>query len=231
MRDILQKAKVETSVNKRGSIATGVRTSARIARAEESFRTAAEALGRLEKGVHVFAITRGQWSMIDAILAVLDQTGPAHVSCWTWTVAEYELQCMERLMFDEKLLSARLVIDLSGRSTNKKHFENLLGRWQKRFGLDSVRYVVNHAKIATVWNDDWRFLLRGSMNLNFNPRFENFDLSEGCAGFDLVRSIEDELPLLPDTCSHEDAKAAAKVGDAFDAAQLAIFKPLKIWAR
>ena len=231
MRNILSDAKIDVATNKRGSISTGVRTESRKKRAAESFKTATDALGHLTHGCHVFAITRGQWSMIDAILAVLDQSGPAHVSCWTWTVAEYEVQCMERLMRDERLLSGRLVIDLSGRSTNKKHFEEVIRRWQTAFGPNSIRYVVNHAKVATVWNDHWRFLLRGSMNLNFNPRFENFDLSEGCAGFDLVREIEDELPVLPDTCTHEQAKAASQVGNAFSAEQLALFKPVKIWAR
>ena len=60
-------------------------------RAVESFKTAADCIGTIEPGTALFAVTRGQFSMIDAILACLDQTGPADVSLWTWTVAEYEI--------------------------------------------------------------------------------------------------------------------------------------------
>jgi hypothetical protein len=231
MKDRLIAGNQTFQTNKRGSIASGVRVAARQRNAVESFRNAREAIGDLSPGMHTFALTRGQWSMIDGILATLDQTGPAHVSVWTWTVAEYEVQCVERLIMDKRLLSARLVIDLSGRSTNKGQFNALLNRWQVAFGADAIRYVVNHSKIARVWNDKWRCLLRGSMNLNFNPRFENFDISEGCAGFDLVTGVEDALPILPRDCSHEQAREASQVGSAFTMEQLSIFNPKKIWAK
>lgn len=67
----------------RASSAAGRRKAAR-----ESFQSAAECIGTVEPGMSLFAITRGQWSMIDAILAVLDQVGPAKLSLWTWTVAD-----------------------------------------------------------------------------------------------------------------------------------------------
>jgi hypothetical protein len=69
------------------------------------------------------------------------------------------------------------------------------------------------------------------MNLNFNPRFENFDISEGCAGFDLVTGVEDGLPVLPRDCSHQQAREASQVGSAFTMEQLSIFNPKKIWAK
>ncbi len=46
----------------------------------ESFRSAAEAIGTVEAGMSLFAVTRGQWSMIDAIFHCLSQTGPANIS-------------------------------------------------------------------------------------------------------------------------------------------------------
>ena len=64
---------------------------ARRAVARESFANAAETIGPCKPGMSLFAITRGQWSMIDAVLHVLDQVGPAAVSLWTWTIAEYEV--------------------------------------------------------------------------------------------------------------------------------------------
>ena len=159
------------------------RSSAPAVRAEnakESFARAAECIGPLEPGMSLFAITRGQWSMIDAVLHCLEQTGPAAISLWTWTVAEYEVQCLNRLRSDRSVTAGRLIIDAGARKKNA----HVISDWKRSFGRDSVRYVKNHAKIATVTSDDGRFklLLRGSMNLNFNPRFEQFDLSCGGGG-------------------------------------------------
>lgn len=196
-------------------------------RAVESFKTAADCIGTLEPGAALFAITRGQFSMIDAALACLDQTGPADVSIWTWTVAEYEIECMQRLRTDGRIRSATLVIDHGARNKNA----GLIRQWKSTFGADSVRYVVNHSKIVTISNDRFRLLLRGSMNLNFNTRFEQFDLTEGGADFDLVKSIERELPVLADTASGEDVYKASKVAEAFEPQQLSIFQGVKVWAK
>lgn len=196
-------------------------------RAVESFQSAAECIGTIEPGTSLFAITRGQFSMIDATLACLAQCGPADVSIWTWTVAEYEIECMERLRTDGRVRNGRLVIDAGARGKNA----SLIRQWQASFGADSVRYVVNHAKIVTIRSDRFRLLLRGSMNLNFNPRFEQFDMTEGGADFDLVTQIESELPILPAHASGAQAYAASKVSDAFGADQLAMFQGMQVWAK
>ena len=195
--------------------------------AKQSFRTAAECIGTLKPGASLFAITRGQFSMIDAVLACLDQTGPAAVSLWTWTVAEYEVECLEALQNSGRITSCRLVIDYGARNKNAA----IIANWKRSYGADSVRYVVNHAKIATIQTDRFRLLLRGSMNLNMNPRFEQFDLTEGGPDFDLVKEVEDELPILPDNCTGEAVYKASKVADAFNTEQLSLFTGVKVWAK
>jgi len=69
------------------------------------------------------------------------------------------------------------------------------------------------------------------MNLNFNPRFEQFDLTEGGEDFDLVRRLELELPVLPDNIGGAEVYAASKVADAFGSEKLAMFTGLKVWAK
>ena len=41
--------------------------------------TAIQAIGTIEKDTDTFILTYGQFSLIDALMAVIDQTGPAHV--------------------------------------------------------------------------------------------------------------------------------------------------------
>src|SRR5262249_18482535 len=45
-----------------------------------------------------FAITSGQFTMIDAIFHCPREIGPTGVSVWTWTIAEYEIEAMVGLM-------------------------------------------------------------------------------------------------------------------------------------
>lgn len=99
----------------------------------------------------------------------------------------------------------------------------------RRFAANSIKHN-NHAKIATVESESGlRFLLRGSMNLNYNPRFEQFDITEGGPEFDLVREIEDELPTLGDNCSGAEVYAASKMENAFAPEQLTLFNTVKTW--
>lgn len=201
---------------------------ARRSRAVESFKSAADCIGPCEAGMSLFAVTRGQWSMIDAVLHVLDCAGPSSVSLWTWTVAEYEVEVLSRLRIDHRITAGRLVIDYGARNKNAA----IIRDWKTSYGPDSVRYVVNHAKIALVESaSGLRFLMRGSMNLNFNPRFENFDITEGGPEFDLMRNVENELPVLPDNLTGQQAYDASKVGMAFAPQQLSLFSGTKVWAK
>lgn len=207
------------------------RANGRRQHAVQSFKTAAECIGKIDRGMSLFAITRGQFSMIDAVLHTLDQVGPARLSIWTWAIAEYEIETLERLMSDKRLLGARLIIDFSARVRNA----HIINKWQGLFGKSSVLYVINHAKIATVEAQDGRrVLLRGSMNLNFNPRFEQLDVTEGGADYDLVKEIEDELPIMPDPEKTSWAKSAevSGLGRAFENETLNIFSGSgKVWAK
>jgi hypothetical protein len=196
--------------------------------AKQSFGLASECIGKCEAGMSLFAITRGQWSMIDAVLHVLSEVGPSKLSLWTWTVAEYEVQVLNMLRDDKRVTDGRLVIDHGARNKNAA----IIADWQLAYGPESVRYVINHAKIARIESKSGlRFLLRGSMNLNFNPRFENFDITEGGPDYDLVEEIEDELPILKPECSGAEVYACSKLDKAFAPETLALFGGIKVWAK
>lgn len=196
-------------------------------KAVESFRSAAECIGPIEHSMSLFAVTRGQFSMLDMILHCLDQIGPAEISVWTWAIADYEVEAMEGLMARREITGAHLIVDKSADKRSQKTIE----AWRTRFGPESVRVVINHAKIARVWNDNFRLLLRGSMNLNFNPRFEQLDITEGGPDFDLVERLEAEIPILPRNYTHKDCESATKVNRAWEHSQLEMFRGAKTWAK
>jgi hypothetical protein len=190
--------------------------------AVESFKTAAECIGPVEPGMCLFALTRGQFSMIDVIHHLLTEIGGGHVSIWTWAIADYEIKTLTSLNLRSDIQSARLIVDQSSEKRNPELVEN----WRQRWGESQVRILRNHAKIARIWNDRYHLLARGSFNLNFNPRTENLDLDEGSPAFELVAEIEDELPVLPRKYTSTEVMKAGKLNAAFPPETLAMFSNL-----
>ena len=166
--------------------------------------------------------------MVDALLHVLDQVGPARVSVWTWAIAEFEVDSMRRLARDGRLIGETLLV-MDGRRTRMTGYSQAIeAEWRQSFGPNSIRLCHNHAKVATVEGlptadgPGLRVLLRGSMNLNQNPRFEQLDVSEGGPAFDLVRQIEAELPVLS-APSNADLTAATRLDEAHGPETLELF--------
>jgi hypothetical protein len=205
----------------------GARSRSRAVKAAEVFASASAAIGPIEPGMHLFLITRGQFSMLDMVKHVLAELGPSQVSIWTWAIADYEVEAMVGLMQCADIVGARLIVDRSAEFRSAGTIEE----WRQRFGQHSVRVCKNHAKIARVWNGEKSVLLRGSMNLNFNPRFEQADITEGGEDFELVTQIENELPVLPALCSNTEADTATGLGKAYEQSTLAMFGGLKVWAK
>lgn len=193
----------------------------------EGFKCASETIGDIKKGMGLFAITRGQFSMIDVVRHCVEQIGPCDVSVWTWCIADYEVEAFEWFLSSKALTGGRLIIDRSAEQRNKE----LIERWRSTFGTDAVRVVVNHAKIATLQNAEYKILCRGSMNLNFNPRFEQLDITEGGDDFDLVKQIESEIPILDPMCSIAEARTATQLDFAFTMDELKPFETVKVWQK
>jgi hypothetical protein len=137
--------------------------------------------------------------MIDLATVALSISGPADVCIWTWSIAEYEVNVLAKFIADREILNFRLIMEeqsaaKGGNISDRKHTRgNLIADMQDRFGADCVRLVKNHAKIIMIDNADWHIAIRGSMNLNLNPRFEQFDISDDKAIFDTLSAVVDEI--------------------------------------
>lgn len=192
---------------------------------KESFKSVGECVGEVSKGMALFAITRGQFSMIDVVLYLTKNIGISQLSLWTWAIADYEVEVVEKLLDMGEILDSVLIVDYSASKRNL----GILNRWRERFGEDKVKVCMNHAKIARIWNDDYKFLVRGSMNLNFNPRFEQLDLTEGGEEFNLVERIESEIPVLKREHSKLEARDASSLRSVFTDDTLNTFFVVNEW--
>lgn len=156
-----------------------------------SWAEAAGIVAPLEReGDHVFAITRGQASMIDLSLAVMDKVGePCDLTVWTWVVADYELQYVQSLIDDSRVSAFRLVCD-QGCIARRPDF---IASVRRRFGHDAVRVTVNHSKIAMVRGPAGDVLIRGSMNFNANLCMEQVDITWSAELCDWMEGVMDQL--------------------------------------
>jgi len=136
--------------------------------------TAAQAIGTIEKNTDTFILTYGQFSLIDGLMAILDQTGPAHVGISTWTAAHGDLTRSAELLETAEILSFRMIVDRSFKTRQPNYYTHMV----KLFGIESIRAIRVHAKFMVIRNTDWNIVVRTSMNLNTNPRLENMEISD-----------------------------------------------------
>lgn len=151
--------------------------------------TASEAIGKLAHGERVFGLTKGQFSLLDLLRAIIAQTGPADLVLSTWTAG---LKDTEHLGFLSKSGSIRSLLVLVDRSFPSRH-PDYAARLLELFGPDAIRVTQTHAKFALVSVGDWRITIRTSMNLNFSPRWEQFELDDDPAVFAFYRRLVDEI--------------------------------------
>ncbi len=136
-------------------------------------QSAAEAIAGLERdGTELVGLTRGQFSLADLLVAVLDKTGPAALSISTWTAASASVQSMLDLLQTGRITSCRWLVDV----TFVRRVPQLVAQIRKEFGDDAIRVTRTHAKFATVTNENWQVAIRSSMNLNQNPRLESYEI-------------------------------------------------------
>ncbi len=152
-------------------------------------KSAAEAIDGLDHDHEFYGFTRGQFSLIDLILSIQRITGPCHLTVSTWTAAQHELDTLYALCQRGDLTGTRWLIDFS----MARREPAMTSQMRERFGWNNIRVAQIHAKFQMFQNPEWQIVLRSSMNLNMNPRCEDFTLAHDpeLAGF--LNTILDEL--------------------------------------
>ncbi len=152
---------------------------------KDGFVGAAEMIGPLAMGDEICGVTNGQFSLVDIIQHVLDQSGPADVVVATWTMGIYDAEKAYAFVSNRLIRHIRFILDPSMFSRRPELASVLV----KGFGPESFRAVNSHAKFATVRSERLAVCIRSSMNLNENKRLESFDISccsEMCGFFEAI---------------------------------------------
>ncbi len=150
---------------------------------------AALAVEGLAPGRRIVGMTKGQFSLLDMIEAVLDITGPCDLALSTWTAGLDDVNKAGMLLEQGIIKNVRLLVDHAFASCKPEYCAAVI----KVFGVDAVRTTRNHSKIALLSNDKWTIAIRSSMNLNRNPRFEQFDIDTDPAVHAFFLTFFDEM--------------------------------------
>jgi len=151
--------------------------------------SATEAIGKIEPGSGVFILTYGQFSLIDALVAILDQTGPADVSISTWTAANAHLERSADLVASASIRSFKMIVDRSFETRQPEYAYHM----RQLFGPGCIRAIRTHAKFMLIRSDTHDVVVRTSMNLNENPRLENIEVSEGRELAEFFQTVVDDV--------------------------------------
>lgn len=156
---------------------------------------AADALVGFTTGERRLIATKGQFSLSDLTMAMLDVTGPAHIALMTWAVNPTHLEPVISAAEQGRVLSWLLLTDGDFLDINDERGRKSAKARQRAERLRAMTNVVftrNHAKAAIVANDRWSFVATGSMNLTRNPRLELVEVADDSerAAF-LLALIED----------------------------------------
>ena len=153
---------------------------------EEEYSTnASQIIGSIDSGCEIVGLTDGEFSFVDIIEHCLDEIGGADCIVSTWTASQAHLDRIKVLKESESLRSCRWIIDRSFRAQKPKRCNGMLAE----FGKDSVRTASTHSKFALLWNDTRAIVIRTSMNLNHNPRCEDFEISDDKALLGYMRGL------------------------------------------
>lgn len=151
--------------------------------------SARDAIGELTPGCEILVLTYGQFSLIDAIVALIRQTGPADLILSTWTAGDADLTTAARLLEGAEIRSLRMIVDRSFVTRQPGYCARMIAL----FGPECIRTMRSHAKFAVIRNERWTLAVRTSMNLNTNPRLEQIEISDDPGLADFLTTVADDL--------------------------------------
>ena len=124
-------------------------------------------LGLLEHGKTKHFYSDGAFNLIQLVTYILKQTGPAHVLLTSYSIAEDSVHVLHKKVEKGEILDVRFIIDNRVKSMSPKPFDVLAGCFPGCYRCRAI-----HAKVALVYNDDWKVTVIGSQNATKNPKLE-----------------------------------------------------------
>lgn len=150
------------------------------------------ALAGFERGERRFLVTKGRFSLLHILSAVLEVTGAADVWVSTWTLGVDDVHHIRRIRDEGRIRSLSLMVDRSFAGRQPAYLEAV----RQTFEGSAIWQTRTHAKVLAIRNDEWSVLVHGSLNVNVSPRLEQVAVEDDAELVEFWLSVWRELGTL-----------------------------------
>ena len=146
-----------------------------------------KAIGQLTAGKDTHYYSWGNFNLVRLIIYLIRQTGPVHCLMTSYSFSQTSIEQLQNRIEKKDLLSFRVIIDNRVKTMSPKPFQMLMQSFDYR--CTSV-----HAKVALLWNDNWKLSIVTSQNATDNPKLERGTIFTDHSVFDFdFKVLEDEF--------------------------------------
>lgn len=124
-----------------------------------------KAIGKIQQGSTTHFYSWGNFNLVKLILHVLRQTGPAHVMMTSYSFSARSVEQLKNKLDTGEIILFKVIVDNRVRTISPKPFQMLMQSFDYR--CTSV-----HAKVALIWNENWKITIATSQNATDNPKLE-----------------------------------------------------------
>jgi hypothetical protein len=124
-----------------------------------------KSIGLMEPGRQKHYYSDGNFNLLRLIFHLLKQTGPAHILMATYSISQDSLEKVRNRLNRGEILTIRFLIDNRVKVMSPLPFQML------KEGF-SYRCISLHAKVALIYNEDWKISIVTSQNATDNPKLE-----------------------------------------------------------
>jgi len=128
-------------------------------------KTLIKAIGQLKNGFSTHYYSWGNFNLVRLILHLVKQTGPVHCLMTSYSFSQTSIEQLQNCINKGLILSFRVLIDNRVKTMSPLPFQMLMDSFDYR--CTSV-----HAKVALLWNDQWKISVVTSQNATDNPKLE-----------------------------------------------------------
>jgi hypothetical protein len=123
------------------------------------------AIGRICNGKAHHYYSRGNFNLVRLICYLLRQTGPAHLMMTSYSFSRKSIEQLQNRIEKKEILSFKIILDNRVRVMSPLPFQMITESFD-------YKCVSVHAKIALIWNDQWKITIITSQNATDNPKLE-----------------------------------------------------------
>ena len=137
----------------------------------------------------IMGLTMGKFSLIDLIHSILKVVGKSDVIVATWSAGIKDVHQVKWLLDTGLINNITIVTDQSYKKRQARYAMTI----EELVGKENIRTTEIHAKFVLIKNENFKICIRTSMNLNANPKCENFEIDNDSEIYDFYFSFIESM--------------------------------------